>query len=95
MDFSLCDFPLPYSDVELTKNWFDFDDSTVTPIMPGTLQKMFGGSSASAYMLVYRQRAINKQNAEKPQVPEYWLTEIERVNREDEEQRQKYNTLRN
>jgi hypothetical protein len=60
LDFSLCDFPLPYSDAELTKNWFDFDDSTVTPIMPGTLQKMFGGSSANAYMLVYRQRAVKK-----------------------------------
>jgi len=42
------------------KNWFDFNDSTVQPIMPGQLQKMFGGSSASAYMLVYHQRKLSK-----------------------------------
>ena len=57
-DYTQCDFPLPYSDIEVAKHWFDFNDSTVEPIMPGTLQKMFGGSSANAYMLVYRQRKI-------------------------------------
>ena len=69
LDFSLCDFPIPYSDIELGKHWFDFNDSTVEPIMPGQLQKMFGGSSANAYMLVYHQRKLRKQDLSQPQVP--------------------------
>ena len=60
LDFDKCDFPIEYSDKALVKNWFCFDDSVVKPIMPGTLQSMFGGSNASAYMLLYRQKAHNK-----------------------------------
>ena len=37
LDYTKCDFPIPYSDIELGKHWFDFNDSTVTPIMPGQL----------------------------------------------------------
>lgn len=95
MDFSKCDFPVPYSDPAVVTNWFDFNDSSVEPIMPGTLQKMFGGSSANAYMLVYRQRRIAKHNAEQPSIPEYWRAEIERINQADEEFRAKYDTLKN
>lgn len=32
LDFSMCDFPLPYSRQELVQNWYQFNDSTVTPI---------------------------------------------------------------
>ena len=67
------DFPIPYSDIELAKHWFDFNDSMVEPIMPGTLQKMFGGkSNASAYMLIYRQRKIGKQFNNGVSIPDYW-----------------------
>jgi len=52
------------------QRWFDFNDSTVRPIFPGTLQTMFGGTSANAYMLVYRQRKLNA--VQKPAVPDYW-----------------------
>jgi hypothetical protein len=31
---------------------------------------MFGGTSANAYMLVYRQRKLNA--VQKPAVPDYW-----------------------
>lgn len=37
-DFDQCDFPLPYSHKRLIEGWFDFNDSTVTPILPGKLQ---------------------------------------------------------
>jgi len=53
-EYDECDFPIPYSDKRLALNWFDFNDSTVTPILPGKLQSQFGGSNESAYMLVYR-----------------------------------------
>ena len=59
-DYNMCDFPISYKDKSAAKNWFEFNDSTVTPIMPGTLQKGFGGNSTSAYMLVYRQRKLLK-----------------------------------
>ena len=60
LNYDMCDFPIPYSCPELATNWFDFNDSTVRPIMPGTLQTMFGGTSANAYMLIYRQRKISR-----------------------------------
>ena len=69
----MCDFPIPYSSPELATNWFDFNDSTVRPIMPGTLQTMFGGTSANAYMLIYRQRKISRgEGLKKPKTPDYW-----------------------
>ena len=36
-DFDECDFPLPYSDPRLAQGWYDFNDSTVSPILPGKL----------------------------------------------------------
>ena len=32
LDYSLCDFPLPYSRQSLVEDWFEFNDSTVSPI---------------------------------------------------------------
>jgi len=63
--------------------------------MPGQLQKMFGGSSANAYMLVYRQRKVSKQITEQPQIPAYWVDEIKKLNEDDEFLRQNYEALRN
>lgn len=67
LDYSRCDYPLPYSSPELLERWFEFNDSAVVPIYSGTLQSKFGGntSNGSAYMLVYRQRALSK-NAQSP-----------------------------
>ena len=95
MDYSKCAFPIPYSDPELGKHWFDFNDSAVEPIMPGTLQKMFGGTSANAYMLVYRQRKVGKEMNEQPEIPDYWVKEIEKINQEDATFRENYESLRN
>ena len=44
LDYDLCDFPIAYSKASLAHNWFDFNDSSVTPILPGKLAAMFGGS---------------------------------------------------
>lgn len=64
LDFSMCDFPLPYSRQDLVQNWYQFNDSTVTPIQPGVLQSKFGGNNhdGNAYMLVYRQKTLQTQS---------------------------------
>lgn len=80
MDFDLCDFPVAYSDKRLVSDWFEFNDSTVTPIMPGTLQNTFGGHSGSAYMLIYRQRKLNSEASSSIDIPTYWKAEIEKLN---------------
>lgn len=36
-DYSLCDFPIAYSESRLVENWFEFNDATVSPIRPGDL----------------------------------------------------------
>lgn len=61
LDFTKCDFPIPYSEKRLVEDWFEFNDSSVTPIYPGILQSKFGGnnSDGSAYMLVYRSKQMN------------------------------------
>jgi len=41
---------------------------------------MFGGSSANAYMLVYRQKKVGKDPSEKPAMPEYWKCAMEAFN---------------
>ena len=71
LDFSKCDFPIPYSEQRLVENWYEFNDSTVTPIYPGVLQSKFGGNSSNgnAYMLVYRHKSLN--GMERPKLPEY------------------------
>jgi hypothetical protein len=70
-DFDKCDFPIPYSEKRLVEDWYDFNDSTVRPIFPGTLQTMFGGAN-SAYMLVYRQKKLCKEENKQPNIPDYW-----------------------
>lgn len=62
LDYDLCDFPVAYSKPSLVQNWFEFNDSTVRPIMPGTLQNTFGGNSDNAYMLIYRQISLNQSD---------------------------------
>jgi hypothetical protein len=36
-NYDECDFPLPYSEKRLIEGWYDFNDSSVTPILPGKL----------------------------------------------------------
>ena len=61
-DYDECDFPIPYSERRLVEGWFDFNDSSVTPILPGKLQSQFGNGNGSenAYILVYRQKKMSQ-----------------------------------
>ena len=65
LNYDECDFPLPYSEKRCIEGWFDFNDSTVTPILPGKLQSMYGNGSGgeNAYILVYRQKKMCQELA--------------------------------
>jgi len=65
--------------------------------MPGQLQKMFGGSASNAYMLIYRQRKQSKVANEMQSIPipDYWVSEIEKINQLEREMRGSYDTLKN
>ena len=94
-DFTKCDFPLPYSDKRLIEGWYEFNDATVKPITPGTLQSQFGGThGGNAYMLIYRQRKMNQHDGKEPEIPVYAKDKIETANVLFEEQRAAYNDLR-
>lgn len=54
---------------------------------------MFGGSSANAYMLVYRQRKVNAVN--KPKVPDYWKSAVDAHNEASAAERKHYEELKN
>lgn len=84
LDFSKCDYPLPYSEHRLLEDWFEFNDSSVVPIYPGTLQSKFGGSSqnGSAYMLLYRQKGLSTMK--KPELPSYLKKHFETLNNVEE-----------
>ena len=58
---------------------------------------MFGGSgSQNAYMLVYRQKKIIKeQGAARPEVPDYQAKYIQNLNKEQEAYRLDYETKKN
>jgi hypothetical protein len=67
----MCDFPLPYDNIDLVRNWFDFDDGAVNPIRPGKLRTQFGGRKENAYMLLYREKgSIEQTNLD---IPAYWM----------------------
>ena len=68
LDYSKCDFPVPYSNRENLKHWFNFNDSSVEPLMPGSLQKIFGGSATNAYVLIYRTRKSMEDAASQPPI---------------------------
>ena len=43
---------IEYTNKDLANNWYEFNDSVITPINVGRLQKVFK-SKTSAYMLFY------------------------------------------
>jgi hypothetical protein len=63
------DFAKKPENLNLLQNWFDFNDSTITPIKSGKLQKQFGGSNESAYILIYRKKSFSDPLV--PNIPEY------------------------
>ena len=51
-------YPISYNNIELGTGWFDFNDSSVSPIHLKELVKQFGGSSESGYLLMYRSKSL-------------------------------------
>ena len=76
------DFPIEFSNKKLALNWWDFNDSQVTPIPVNRLQTQFGGkSNENAYILLYRQRSLAKDpNFKKPQLLPYLKKNIQAQN---------------
>lgn len=87
------DLARPCMNEALQKNWFDFNDSVVTAIRSGKLQKQFGGSNETAYMLIYRDKNLEIPNA--PVIPRYWENPIKSINDSNTEHRIKYEELKN
>ena len=105
LDYSRCDFPVPYSEARLVENWFEFNDATVKPIYPGQLQSKFGGKQQNgcAYMLVYRQKSLNPkvsnddshQVVDKPKMPNYLKEVIDTTNATYSKDRETYEQMKN
>ena len=89
---------MPYSEKRLIDDWYEFNDSSVRPITPGTLSSKFGGSShdGNAYMLVYRQKKMNfKEGEVAPAIPEYQKTDIVTKNVANDIAKDAYEILKN
>ena len=88
------DLQTELSNEELHQNWFDFNDTSVTPIKSGKIPKQFGGQTETAYMLIYR-KASQTTTAELPGVPDYWEPVIENLNQTYKKSREEYEELKN
>ena len=81
-------YPIPYKNKSLGENWYEFNDSIVTSIPLGRLQKSFKGR-ASAYMLFY----VKSKRDEKIEVlnpPDYLLNYVNELNLKLENDRKNY-----
>ena len=94
LDFSKCDFPIPYSEKSLAEDWYEFNDSAISPIQPGVLQSKFGGNNGNAYMLVYRLRSININPKVQPKMPAYLEDRIYELNKSESAAREIYEDLK-
>ena len=70
MNYDECGFPLPYTNKSLGENWFEFNDSVITPIRIGRLQKVFK-SKTSAYMLFYSKKSNSSYSSSQLSPPQY------------------------
>ena len=71
-------YPISYKNKTLGDNWYEFNDTIISPIPIGRLQKSFKGR-ASAYMLFY----VKAKQEEKVQVlnpPNYLLNYVSELN---------------
>ncbi|GFX09976.1 ubiquitin carboxyl-terminal hydrolase 40 [Trichonephila clavipes] len=82
----------------VSQNWFDFNDSRVSPIVVKDIEKQFSGKE-SAYMLFYRRksfvRPLEAKGNPKYMMPERLLKLVEEENAELERQRDEYETALN
>ncbi len=66
---------MEYKNKNLSKKWFDFNDTSITPIQVGKLQKQFK-SNESAYILFYAKKNLNP---DKPKPPQYLINCIKNL----------------
>ena len=81
-------YPIKYNNKSLGENWYEFNDSIVTPIPLGRLQKSFKGR-ASAYMLFYV-KAKQDEKIEVLNPPDYLLNYVNELNLKLENDRKNY-----
>ena len=81
------------ADPSLLLNWYDFNDTVVTPIRSGKLKKQFGGSSETAYILIYRAKDLPPVIP--PQIPGYWASAISSCNEDHKVARLIYEAQKN
>jgi len=90
--FDETDFPIAFSNKDLTSNWFDFNDSSVTAIPVNRLQTQFGGrGSENAYILLYRQKSLAQDPSfKKLELQSYLKKSVESQNKAVEDERKIY-----
>lgn len=86
-------------DAEDNHNWYDFNDSNVTPIKVNKLRRQFGGKTECAYMLVYRHRSLQVDQGTPTdhgiEVPQHLLQFIENENLKVQEEREEWERAAN
>ena len=86
-------FPPPTSvNPALQTGWFDFDDERVRAIPVDSLSAEYGGSSETAYILIYRK--VSLVSVETPMIPVYWAERICEMNDELREKRRAYEVMK-
>ncbi|XP_067119368.1 ubiquitin carboxyl-terminal hydrolase 40-like isoform X1 [Centruroides vittatus] len=79
-------------------NWFDFNDTTVKPINPKDIEKIFGGSE-SAYMLFYRRKSLKRPVAAREnilyKIPSHLITLVNQENEDLQKMRNEYDAIVN
>lgn len=90
------DFPIAYKNSELGKDWYEFNDSFVSPIVAGRLESQFGNGSSNqnAYILVYKRKEEGKTEIH-DDIPPYWVDEIQKLNEKYAKDRAAYEVERN
>ncbi|EAR90666.1 ubiquitin carboxy-terminal hydrolase (macronuclear) [Tetrahymena thermophila SB210] len=89
-EFDDQDFPRMFTNSDLAKNWYNFNDSQVKSINVNRLQKQYGGSgSENAYILIYRKKTLAK-NIPNPSLPKYIEKLIQEENQKLQQERQIY-----
>lgn len=91
--FDEIDFPISYKNEDLSRNWYEFNDTAVNAIPVNRLQKQFGGNSGNAYILIYRKKMFNNKINDKNEmhsIPEYLRNYINDQNELVEKERIAY-----
>ena len=89
-------FPFEFTNQDLKVDWFEFNDSVVTSIPMNRLQYQFGGTPENAYILIYRQKVLNKKlDSLEIKIPKYMKMDIDERNSLLESERMIYDEAAN